>query len=56
MLVSSAKAVQKRGGKLVLLNPQPLVADMLTSAGISMIIPVHTDLTEACEDVRGTSS
>ena len=56
MLVSSAKAVQKRGGKLVLLNPQPLVAEMLTNAGINMIIPVYTDLTEACQAVRGTSS
>jgi anti-sigma B factor antagonist len=51
MLLSSAKAVQKRGGKLVLLSPQPLVTDMLTNAGINMIIPVYTDLDAACADV-----
>jgi anti-anti-sigma factor len=56
MLISSAKAVQKRCRMLVLLNPQPLVAELVTIAGISMTIPVYTDLTEACQDVRGTSS
>jgi len=53
MLLASAKAVQKRGGKMVLLNPQPMVSEMLASAGINTIIPMHTDLDAACADVVG---
>ncbi len=55
MLLSSAKAVQKRGGKLVLLNPQVKVFEMLTSAGISEIIPVYANLEAACADVVGVT-
>ncbi len=51
MLISSAKAVQNRGGKMVLLNPVPLVADVLTTTGISAIIPIFDDLDAACASV-----
>ena len=51
MLLSSAKAVQKRGGKMVLLNPTPLVSDMLSTSGISTLIPIYTDLDAACTHV-----
>ena len=48
MLISSAKAVQNRGGKMVLLNPVPMVADLLTMMGINEIIPIFDDLDAAC--------
>lgn len=46
-LVSTAKAVQKRGGKLVLLGPGEGVSRVLSMAGIDTIIPVCADLTSA---------
>jgi anti-sigma B factor antagonist len=39
-LVEAAKAVTRRGGKLVLLGPNPLVADMLARAGLDDLLPV----------------
>jgi anti-anti-sigma factor len=47
MLVHSAKAVAKHGGRLALLSPQKAVEDILELAGISLIIPIYTDLAAA---------
>src|ERR1700722_18529179 len=45
-LVRCAKAVQARRGKLVLLAPQPIVAEVITTSGIDELVPVfdlHAD-------------
>ena len=55
-LLSSAKALGLRGGKMVLLSPQPMVATALSTAGIDTLIPVHVDLgsaRQALADVAG---
>lgn len=47
MLINTAKSVASRGGKLVLLNPQQNVAEVLDIVGIQQIIPVFTDFEAA---------
>ena len=43
-LLSNAKALGLKGGRMVLLNPQPMVATALSTAGIDTLIPMHQDL------------
>lgn len=43
MLVMEAKALARRGGKMVLLSPTELVAEALRMAGIDEIIPIFDD-------------
>jgi len=40
---------------MVLLNPQPMVAAALTTAGIDTLIPVHHDLDSARNAVAGVA-
>lgn len=47
MLVNSAKSVERHGGKMVLLNPQKPVEDILEMAGIPLVIPVYYDFEAA---------
>jgi anti-anti-sigma factor len=47
MLVNSAKTVERHGGRLVLLNPQKSVEDILEMAGIPLVIPVYSDFETA---------
>ncbi len=47
MLINSAKSVVRHGGKMALFNPQKAVEDILELAGISLIIPIYTDLASA---------
>jgi len=47
LLINSAKAVFKNGGKMALLNPQSNVENILDVTGIPLIIPVHHDLAAA---------
>jgi len=47
MLINTAKSVSSQGGKMVLLNPQRNVAEVLDITGIPQIIPVCTDLESA---------
>jgi len=43
-LVSAAKAVARRGGRLVLLNPNPAVAEVITTSGLSDLLRIeHRD-------------
>jgi anti-anti-sigma factor len=55
-LLSNAKALSLRGGRMVLLNPQPMVATALSTAGIDTLIPMHQDLESAREAVAGVVS
>jgi anti-anti-sigma factor len=40
-LVSAAKAVGRRGGKVVLLNPTPAVAEVITTSGLTGLLPIE---------------
>jgi len=46
-LLLVAKAVSKRGGRMVLLNPDPSIAKILEISGIDSLIPTHRSLDEA---------
>jgi anti-anti-sigma factor len=48
-LLSCAKAASKRGGKIVLVNPQPLVREVLDRSGVASLIPVYEDIASARE-------
>lgn len=47
ILVSNAKSLAGRGGKMVLLKPAPMVKDVLSSAGIDQLIPIYDELEAA---------
>jgi anti-anti-sigma factor len=47
LLINSAKAVVKNGGRMALLNPQNNVENILELTGIPLIIPIHHDLNVA---------
>ncbi len=47
LLISNAKALSRRGSKLVLLSPTPLVREALTTSGFAEIIPMYDELEEA---------
>jgi anti-anti-sigma factor len=47
MLINSAKAIVKNGGKMALLKPQSNVENILDLTGIPLIIPIHHDLDAA---------
>lgn len=51
-LLSCAKAASNRGGKMVLLNPQPMVRDVLDRSGVATLIPVFDDLEAAKASLR----
>jgi anti-sigma B factor antagonist len=43
MLLTVAKALDRRGAKTVLLSPQPAVRQVLSLSGFDQLMPVHTD-------------
>jgi anti-sigma B factor antagonist len=53
-LLSNAKALKARGGKMVLFDPQPMVAEVLTVSGVASLIPIFTDLTHALQALSAT--
>ena len=46
-LLLNAKAVNSRGGKLVILNPNENIEKILLTAGINVLIPIVNDLAAA---------
>jgi anti-sigma B factor antagonist len=46
-LVSAAKAVSRRGGRLVLLNPTALVEEVLITQGLTNMLPIFRSDSEA---------
>jgi anti-sigma B factor antagonist len=50
-IVMSAKATRLKGGKVVLLSPDPNVEATLTASGIDTLIPIYHDLDEAMSAV-----
>ncbi len=51
MLLNGAKGLIARGGKMVLLNPQPMVKNVFNVAGIIELIPIYDDFEAACADL-----
>lgn len=52
-LVLAAKAVARGAGKLVLLNPTPLVTEVLVTAGLEQLLPIVRSEDEALAALRG---
>ncbi len=46
-LVSTAKALARHGGRMVLLTPQPVVENVLKTSGIDTVLPIFFDLDTA---------
>ena len=46
-LLVVAKAVSKRGGKMVLLNPGPMITNILEVSGVDGFIPIHRSIDDA---------
>jgi anti-anti-sigma factor len=46
-LVSAAKALSRRNGRLVLLNPSEMVAEVVTTAGLTSLLPIVRSDSEA---------
>jgi anti-anti-sigma factor len=40
-LVSAAKSVARRGGHLKLINPNPVVTEVITASGLADILPIE---------------
>jgi anti-anti-sigma factor len=48
LLLSNAKALKQRGGRMVIARPQPHVEEVLKIVGMDALIPVHADVESAC--------
>lgn len=46
-LVSATKALSRKGGQLILIGPQDVVREVLTTAGLASMIPMVGNETEA---------
>jgi anti-anti-sigma factor len=46
-LVAASKALTRRGGRLVLLNPNPMVTDVLTTSGVAELMTIARSDAEA---------
>ena len=46
-LIMGAKAIKERGGKMILFNPDMMVAKVLKTSGTDILIPVYYDLSLA---------
>jgi anti-anti-sigma factor len=46
-IIMSAKAMANKGGKMVLVNPQPNVGKVLETTGVNTIIPIVGSMAEA---------
>jgi anti-sigma B factor antagonist len=51
LLVANAKAQLGRGGKMAMVNAQPLVAEALTMANIVELVPLYDDFDTACTEL-----
>jgi anti-anti-sigma factor len=52
LLLSATKGLKRYGAKMVLLNPQPSVENVLTASGFNEIIPITHDFNEALEILK----
>ena len=49
MLITTAKAIVNRGGRMAFLNPQPNVKSVLDTTGVSNMVRIYKDLETARE-------
>src|SRR5215831_7817680 len=52
MFITIARALGRKGGKLVLYGAQPLVAEVLETTSLNDIVPVRADATTAATVAR----
>jgi anti-anti-sigma factor len=52
-LLSTAEALSRRNGRLVLLNPTDLVTEVLKTSGLTKILPIARSEAEAMAAVEG---
>ena len=52
MFITLARALSRKGGKLVLYGAQPLVAQVFETTSLNDIVPVRSDATAAANVVR----
>jgi len=52
MFITIARALARRGGKLVLYGAQPLVAQVFETTSLNTIVPVRADVTAAAAAAR----
>jgi anti-anti-sigma factor len=50
--VSASKALARRGGRLILLNPTEMVADVLTTSGVSTMMDIVHSESEAAAALK----
>jgi anti-sigma B factor antagonist len=55
-LVVCAKSVIGKGGRAVLLAPQPAVEEVITVSGVDELIPIHRDEPAAIAAVRSPAA
>jgi anti-sigma B factor antagonist len=55
-ILSNARALLQRGGKMVLYGPQPHVEKVLKAAGVDMIMEIFNDLNEAQAALKVSAS
>src|SRR5262245_11526037 len=54
MLLTIAKALDRRGAKTVLLSPQPAVREVLKISGFDQLMPVYNDAGTALSFLAGS--
>lgn len=52
MLLANARALEKRGGRLVVCCPRPFVLEIFEIAGLHRLIEIYDDLEAACAAVE----
>ena len=53
LLIANSKRLLKAGHKLVLLNPQAIVASVLKTSKADLLMPIVRDIAEAIHVLRG---
>ena len=53
LLLTSARAQASRGGKMILAAPQPIVRQVLKTAGIDRLVGIFEDVETALASFRG---
>lgn len=51
-LVSAARAVKGRGGKIAMFGPDAQVEKVLTMSGVNTLVPIHHDLQTAIASLQ----
>src|SRR5262245_46698410 len=52
MFISCAKSMARHGARMVLINPQPMVEEVLTAVGVKEIIPIVRSLDEGLQALQ----